>query len=146
MYQWIPSLTINPSTSSQNFTESKTFTWKTCQRKPNSIHVSYYWEFIRTPLFTWVQMWSVFRFVQLCCNFKVNAFTSWNKRVGAYLGNYLSTFICGLMFIRIDPNLHIVSRWIKLIRTNIYKVLQFIVVNLPKWGLNWRDPTYFLII
>ena len=35
------------------------------------------------------------------------------------------------MFIRIDPNLHIVSKWIKLIQTNIYKVLQFIRVNLP---------------
>ena len=46
------------------------------QRKPNSIHVSYYWEFIRTPLFTWVQIRSVFRFVQLCCILTwVNAFT-----------------------------------------------------------------------
>ena len=35
------------------------------QRKPNSIHVSYYREFIRTPLFTRVQIRSVFRFVQL---------------------------------------------------------------------------------
>ena len=41
------------------------FTWQTCQRKANSIHVSYYWEFIRTLLFTRVQIRSVFRFVQL---------------------------------------------------------------------------------
>ena len=30
-----------------------------------------------------------------------------------------------------DPNLHIASKRIKLMRTNIYKVLQFIRVNLP---------------
>ena len=52
------------------------------QRQPNSIHVSYYWEFIQTPLFTRVQIWRVFRFVQLW----VNAFTWWYKWVGAYLG------------------------------------------------------------
>ena len=37
--------------------------------------------------------YSVFRFVQLCCKFiQVNASTLRYKRVGAYLGNYLSTF------------------------------------------------------
>ena len=77
----------------RNFTRSRTFTWQTCQRKPNSIHVSYHWEFIRTPLFTGVQIESVFRFVQLGCKFTwVNALTPWHKQVGAYLGNYLSTF------------------------------------------------------
>ena len=30
-------------------------------------------------------------------------------RVGAYLGNYLSTFFCVLIFIQIDPNLRIAS-------------------------------------
>ena len=44
-----------------------------------------------------------FRFVQLCCKFtQVNAFTPWYKRVGAYLGNYLSTFFCVLIFIPIS--------------------------------------------
>ena len=115
----------------QNFTESRTFTWQTCQRKPNSIHVSYYGEFIRTPLFTRVQIRSVFRFVQLRYKFtRVNAFTPLYNQVGAYLGNYLSTFFCVLIFIRIDPNLDIASKRIKLIQTNIYKVLQFIRINL----------------
>ena len=41
---------------------------------------------------------------------QVNAFTL----VGAYLGNYLSTFFCVLILIRIDPNLHIASKGIKL--------------------------------
>ena len=40
-------------------------------------------------------------------------------------------FFCVLIFIRIDPNLCVDSKRIKLIRTNIYKVLQFITVNLP---------------
>ena len=55
----------------QNFTGSRTLTWQTYQRKPNSIHVSYYCEFIRTPLFTQMQIRSVsvFRFVHLCCKF-----------------------------------------------------------------------------
>ena len=58
-------------------------------------------------------------------------FTKRYKRVGAYQGNYLSTFFCLLIFIRIDPNLCIESEQIKLeILTNIYKVLQFIRVNL----------------
>ena len=74
----------------QNFTGSRTFTWQTCQRKPNSIHVSYHGEFNRTPLFTRVQIRSVLRFVQLCCILtQVNAFTPWYKRVGAYLGNLM---------------------------------------------------------
>ena len=69
-----------------------------------------------------------------------------NKRVGAYLGNYLSTFFCVLIFIRIDPNLRIVSKRIKLIRTNIYKVLQFIRVNFPNVnGTLIGGPTYLLI-
>ena len=50
--------------------------------------------------------YSVFRFVQLCCKFtQVNAFTLRYKRVGAYLGNYFSTFFCVLIFIRIDPKM-----------------------------------------
>ena len=124
----------------ENFTRSRTFTWQTCQRRPNSVHVSYCWEFIRTPLFTQVQIPSVFKFVQLCCKFtRVNAFTPLYKRVGAYLGNYLSTFFCVLSFIRIDPNLHIASKRIKLIPTNIYKVLQFIRVNLPGIKGPWLE-------
>ena len=55
------------------------------QRKPNFIQVFYNWEFTRTPLFTRVQIWRVFRLVQLW----VNAFTRWYKRVGAYLGNLI---------------------------------------------------------
>ena len=59
---------------------------------------------IRTPLFTRVQIRSVFRFFQLCCKFtKVNAFTPWYKRVGAYLGNYLSTFFCVLILFGLIP-------------------------------------------
>ena len=73
-------------------------------KKPNSIHASYYWEFIRTPLFRWVQIRSVSRFVQLCCKFtRVNAFTPWYKRVGAYQGNYLSTFFCVLILFGLIP-------------------------------------------
>ena len=54
-----------------------------------------------------------------------------DKRVGAYLGNYLSTIFRVLIFVQIDPNLRIASKQIKRqIRTNIYKVLQFIRVNL----------------
>ena len=69
------------------------------QRKPNSIHVSCYWEFIRTPLFTRMQIRSVFRFVQLWCKFTwVNAFTRSYKRVGAYLGNLIFTHF----FLRIN--------------------------------------------
>ena len=50
--------------------------------------------------------YSVFRFVQSCCKFtQVNAFTLQYKRVRAYLGNYLSTFFCVLIFIRIDPKM-----------------------------------------
>ena len=50
--------------------------------------------------------YSIFRFVQLCCKFtQVNAFTLRYKRAGAYLGNYLSTFFCVLIFIRIDPKM-----------------------------------------
>ena len=65
----------------------------------------------------------------------------------AYLGNYLSTFFCVLIFIRIDPNLHIASKRIKLIRTNIYKVLQFVRVNLPSVkGALIGGPAYLLII
>ena len=70
-----------------------------------------------------------------------------NGRVGAYLGNYLSTFFCVLIFIQIDPNLRTASKRIKLIRTIIYKVLQFIRANLP--GVNGAligGPTYLLII
>ena len=84
---------------------------------------------IRTPLFTRVQIRSVFRFVQLCCKFtRVNAFTPWYKRVGAYLGNYFSAywFLFGLIPLS--------KKRIKPILTNIYKVLQFIRVNLP--GVN----------
>ena len=55
------------------------------QRKPNHIHVSYYWELIRTPLFTRVQIRRVFRYVQSW----VNLFTWWYKRVKAYLGNLI---------------------------------------------------------
>ena len=104
------------------------------QRKPHSIHVSYYWEFIRTPLFTRVQIRSVFRlFVQLCCKFTwVNAFTRWYKRVGAYLGNLI--FIHFFLRIHFYPDwshLRIASKRIKLIRTNIYKVLQLIRISLP---------------
>ena len=58
----------------------------------------------------------------------LNAFTLGYKRVGPYLGNYLFTVFCVLILIRIDPNLHIASKRIKLIRTNICKVLQFIKV------------------
>ena len=96
------------------------------QRNPNSMHVSYYWEFIRTPLLTRVQIRRVFRFVQL------SVFTRWYKRVGAYLGNLIFIHFFWLsIFIRIDPNLRIASKRIKLIRINIYMVLQFIRVNLP---------------
>ena len=103
---------------------------------------------IRTHLFTRVQIRSVFRFVQSCCKFtQVNAFTPCYKRVEAYLGNYLSNFFCVLIFIRIDRNLHIASKLIKLIRTNIYIVLQFIRVNLPSVnGALIGGPTYLLII
>ena len=63
------------------------------------------------------------------------------------MGNYLSTFFSVLIFIRIDPNIHIASKRIKLIRTNIYKVLQFIRVNLPSLnGALNGGPTYLLII
>ena len=48
-----------------------------------------------------------------------------DKRVGPYLGNYLFTVFCVLIFIQIDSDLHIASKRIKLIRTNMYKVLQF---------------------
>ena len=104
---------------------------------------------IQIPLFTRVQIRSVFRFAQLCCEFtQVNAFTTQlYKQVGAYLGNYLSTFFCILIVIRIDPNLHVVSKRIKLIRTDIYKVLQFIRVNLPTVNRALiGGPTYLLII
>ena len=57
-----------------------------------------------------------------------------NQTLSTYLGNYLSTFFCVLIFIRIDRNLHIASKRIEPIRTNICKVLQFIRVNLP--GVN----------
>ena len=81
------------------------------QRKPNYIHVSYYWEFIRTPLFTRVQIRRVFRFVQLW----VNVFTRWYKRVKAYLSNLIFIhFFLLINFIRIDPNLRIASERIKL--------------------------------
>ena len=104
-----------------------------CQRKPNSIHFSYYWEFIQTPLFIGVQIRSVFRFVQLCCKFtQVSAFTPWYKRVEAYMGNLIFIhFFLHIYFIRFDPNLGIAPKKILLIRTNIYKVLQFIRLNLP---------------
>ena len=115
------------------------------QRKSNSIHVSYYWEFIRTPLFTRVQIRSVFRFVQLCCKFTwVNAFTRWYKRVGAYLGNliFIHFFLCINFYPDWSQSLYCVS--IKLTRTNIYKVLQFIRVNLSSVnGLNWRPNLSF---
>ena len=69
------------------------------------------------------------------------------ETVGGYLGNYLYTFFCVLMFIQIDPNLHIASKRFKLIQTNIYKVLQFIRVNLPSVkGALIGGPTYLLII
>ena len=43
-----------------------------------------------------------------------------------------------------DPNLNIASKRIKLIRTNIHKVLQFIRVNLPSVnGLNLRPNLSF---
>ena len=63
------------------------------------------------------------------------------------MGNYLSTFFCVLIFIRIDPNLHVASKRIKLIRTNIYKAMQFIKVNFP--GVNRAligGPSNLLII
>ena len=106
------------------------------QRKPNSVHVSY------CSLFTRVQIRSVFKFVQLW----VNVFARWYKRVAAYLGNLIFIHLfCVLIFILIDPNLRIASKRIKLIRTNIYKVLQFIRVNLPiiLTGLNWRPNLSF---
>ena len=53
------------------------------------------------------------------------------KENQTYLGNYLFTFFCVLIFIWIDLNLHIASKRIKPIQTNIYKVSQFIRVNLP---------------
>ena len=60
---------------------------------------------------------------------------------------YLSTFFCVLIFIRIDPNLRIASEQIKLILTNIYKVLQFIRLNLPSVkGALIGEPTYLFII
>ena len=119
------------------------------QRKPNSVHFSYYWEFIWTPLFTRVKIRSVFRFVQLCCKFTwVNAFTWWYKRVGAYQGN-LSTFFCVLIFILIDPNLRIASKRIKIIRTNINNLSGFAIYQ-SKFAWCKRDltgdPTYLLII
>ena len=69
--------------------------------------------------------------------------------VGANLGDYFFTFFCVLIFIRIDPNLHIASKRIKLIRTNICKVLQFIRVSLPSvkgQGALIGGPTYLLVI
>ena len=91
------------------------------------IHVSYCWEFIRTPLFTQVQMRSVFRFVQLSCKFTwINAFTRWYKRVGAY-------YLGDLIFIHFFLSINFYSDWSQppycvwanqLIQTNIYKVLQ----------------------
>ena len=106
-----------------------------------TIHVSSYWEFIRTPLFTRLQIRNLFRFVQLCCKFtRVSAFTH-DIWVIIYL-----LFFCVLIFIRIDPNLHTVSKRIKLLRTNIYKVLQFIRVILP--AVNRAligGPTYLLV-
>ena len=80
----------------------------------------------------------------------MHLYRPWYKRVGAFVGNYLSTFFCVFIFIRIYPNLHIASKRIKPIRTNIYKVLQFIRVNLP--GINGAlkglvgGPTNLLII
>ena len=68
-----------------------------------------------SPVHRSIQIWGVFRFAQLRCKFSpVNAFTLWYKRVAVYLGNYLSTFFCVLSFIRIDPNLRIASKQIKL--------------------------------
>ena len=61
-------------------------------------------------------------------------------------GNYLFTFFCLLIFILIDPSLRIASKRIKLIRTIIYKVLQFIRANLPSVnGALIGGPTYLLI-
>ena len=56
----------------------------------HSVSEFIHWEFIWTPLFTRVQIQSLFRFVQLCCKFTwVNEFTQWYKRAGAYLGNLI---------------------------------------------------------
>ena len=53
----------------------RTFTLQRCQKQTNSCHFSYSWEFIHTSLFTRVQIRSVSKFVQLCCEFtRVNAF------------------------------------------------------------------------
>ena len=50
------------------------------------------------------------------------------------MAKYLSTFLCVLIFTRIDPNrilfLRIASKRIKVIRINIYTVLEFTRVNL----------------
>ena len=85
--------------------------------------------------------YSVFRFFQLCCKFThVNAFTLWYKWVGAYLGNYLSTVFCVLIFIRIDPKM----LRLKTNQTiNTDKYLQGFAVYQSKFawykrGLNWR--------
>ena len=57
------------------------------------------------------------------------------------MGNYLSTLFCVLIFSGLIP---IASKNIKLIRTNIYKVLQFIRINLPSLnGTSVRGATYF---
>ena len=61
-----PGINWNPSWSKFNLIQDVNMA-KKCQRKPNSIPD--YWEFIRTPLFTRVQIPSVFRFDQLCCKF-----------------------------------------------------------------------------
>ena len=62
---------------------------------------------------------------------------------------YLPTFFCVLIVIRVDPNrilfLRIAYKQIKLIRTNIYKSLQFIRVNWPKtapWKALLIDTDY----
>ena len=49
----------------------------------------------RTPMFTEVQIWRVFRFVQLW----VNAFTRWYKRVEAYLGNLIFIQLFCVLFL-----------------------------------------------
>ena len=92
--------------------------------KTKSSYVSYNREFIRTPLFTRVQIRSVSKCVQLCCEItRVNAFTPRHQRIGTYLGKYLSNFFSVLIFLRIDHNqmlfLRIASKPTKLIRSNI---------------------------
>ena len=95
-----------------------------------------------TPLFTRVQIRSVFRFVQLW----VNAFTRWCKRVRAYLGN----LICIHLFLRInfcpDWSKSPYSVWAN--QTNTNKYLQGFAIYQSKFaynvnGFNWRPNLSF---